>query len=62
MRAMMSSAWCWEMGMRGFGEIRRLCDIARPVIGVVTSVVDAHTERVGDIEAWRGPNLSCPTS
>lgn len=39
-----------EMGMRGFGEIRRLCDIARPVIGVVTSVVDAHTERVGDVE------------
>jgi UDP-N-acetylmuramoyl-tripeptide--D-alanyl-D-alanine ligase len=39
-----------EMGMRGFGEIRRLCDIARPTIGVVTAVAEAHTELVGDIE------------
>ena len=39
-----------EMGMRGFGEIARLCSIARPNIGVVTRVASAHTERVGDIE------------
>ena len=39
-----------EMGMRGFGEIARLCAIARPNIGVVTRVASAHTERVGDIE------------
>lgn len=39
-----------EMAMRGFGEIRRLCDIARPVIGVVTNVGETHTERVGDVE------------
>ena len=38
------------MGMRGFGEIARLCAIARPNIGVVTRVASAHTERVGDIE------------
>lgn len=38
-----------EMGMRGFGEIARLCTIARPHIGVVTAVAQAHTERVGDI-------------
>ena len=38
-----------EMGMRGFGEIARLCDIARPDIGVVTRVAEAHTERVGGI-------------
>lgn len=39
-----------EMGMRGFGEISRLCSIGRPAIGVVTAVAAAHTERVGGIE------------
>jgi UDP-N-acetylmuramoyl-tripeptide--D-alanyl-D-alanine ligase len=39
-----------EMGMRGFGEISRLCSIARPNIGIVTRVASAHTERVGDID------------
>jgi UDP-N-acetylmuramoyl-tripeptide--D-alanyl-D-alanine ligase len=39
-----------EMGMRGFGEIVRLCDIARPTIGVVTAVAGAHTEYVGGID------------
>ena len=39
-----------EMGMRGFGEIRRLCDVARPEIGVVTAVAPSHTERVGGID------------
>ncbi|MEO6653576.1 MAG: UDP-N-acetylmuramoyl-tripeptide--D-alanyl-D-alanine ligase [Ilumatobacteraceae bacterium] len=39
-----------EMGMRGFGEITRLCDVAAPTIGVVTAVAASHTERVGGIE------------
>ncbi len=39
-----------EMGMRGFGEITKLCGIGRPTIGVVTLVAAAHTERVGGIE------------
>ena len=39
-----------EMGMRGFGEIARLCDIAAPHIGVVTRVAEAHGERVGGID------------
>ena len=39
-----------EMGMRGFGEIARLCSIARPTIGVVTAVAEAHTERVGGLD------------
>ncbi len=39
-----------EMGMRGFGEIARLCEVGRPTIGVVTRVAAAHTERVGGIE------------
>ena len=36
-----------EMGMRGFHEIGRLCEIAQPVIGLVTNVGDAHGERLG---------------
>jgi UDP-N-acetylmuramoyl-tripeptide--D-alanyl-D-alanine ligase len=39
-----------EMGMRGFGEIARLCRIARPDIGVVTVVGHAHTDLVGGLE------------
>jgi UDP-N-acetylmuramoyl-tripeptide--D-alanyl-D-alanine ligase len=39
-----------EMGMRGFGQISELCDIARPSIGVVTRVAEAHSELVGGIE------------
>lgn len=39
-----------EMGMRGFGQITRLCDVAQPDIGVVTTVGHSHTELVGGIE------------
>jgi len=39
-----------EMGMRGFGEITRLCAVAHPDIGVVTRVAPSHTERVGGID------------
>lgn len=39
-----------EMGMRGFGEIARLCSVGQPDIGVVTRVAEAHTERVGGID------------
>lgn len=39
-----------EMGMRGFGQITELCEIARPEIGVVTTVGHSHTEMVGGIE------------
>ena len=38
------------MGMRGLGEIARLCDVGHPQIGVITEVGDAHSERVGGIE------------
>ncbi len=39
-----------EMGMRGPGEIARLCEVGRPKIGIVTLVAAAHTERLGDVE------------
>lgn len=39
-----------EMGMRGAGEIARLCRCARPSVGVVTLIADAHSERVGGVE------------
>ncbi len=39
-----------EMGMRGFGQIAELCEIARPQIGVITAVGPVHLELVGSIE------------
>lgn len=40
-----------EMGMYARGEIDLLCDIARPVVGVVTMIGPVHLERLGSIEA-----------
>jgi len=39
------------MGMYGTGEIRLLCQIARPQMGVVTNVGPIHMERLGSLEA-----------
>lgn len=39
-----------EMGSRGVGHIRRLCEVGRPTVGVVTSVAAVHTELFGSIE------------
>ena len=39
-----------EMGMRGFGEIARLCAVAPPTIGIVTAVAPSHTAWVGGID------------
>ncbi len=39
-----------EMGMRGPGEIARLCDIAVPHVGVVTRVAEAHGDLLGGID------------
>ncbi len=39
-----------EMGARGAGHITTLCDMARPTVGVVTTVEGVHTEVMGDLE------------
>ena len=39
-----------EMGMRGFGQIAELCEIARPQVGVITAVGPVHLELVGSVE------------
>lgn len=39
-----------EMGARGIGHIRLLCEIARPTVGVVTAVGHVHTELFGTID------------
>ncbi len=39
-----------EMGMYALGEIRTLCEIAQPRIGVVTVVGPVHLQRLGSIE------------
>ena len=39
-----------EMGARGRGHIRLLCDVARPTVGVVTAVAPAHVELFGSVD------------
>jgi UDP-N-acetylmuramoyl-tripeptide--D-alanyl-D-alanine ligase len=39
-----------ELGMRGAGQIRRLAQIARPSIGVITNVGNSHIELLGSVE------------
>lgn len=40
-----------EMGMYTPGEIARLCEMAKPAVGVVTMVGPVHLERAGSLEA-----------
>jgi UDP-N-acetylmuramoyl-tripeptide--D-alanyl-D-alanine ligase len=39
-----------EMGARGLGHIGRLAQVARPDVGIVTSVAMAHVEFFGDLD------------
>jgi UDP-N-acetylmuramoyl-tripeptide--D-alanyl-D-alanine ligase len=39
-----------ELAMRGFGQIAELCAIARPDVGLITSVGPAHLELVGSMD------------
>ena len=38
-----------ELAMRGFGQIRDLCDMARPTLGAITAISPVHLEFVGDV-------------
>ena len=40
-----------EMGSRGSGHIAELCAVARPTMGVVTTVGLSHTSELGSLEA-----------
>lgn len=40
-----------EMGMNHLGEIDRLCQIARPSLGLLTNIGPAHLEGLGSMEA-----------
>ncbi len=39
-----------EMGMYALGEIRTLCTLARPHVGVITNVGPSHLDRLGTME------------
>lgn len=43
----------FEMGMNRPGEIRRLAEIARPRVAVITNVAPVHLEGLGSVEAVR---------
>jgi UDP-N-acetylmuramoyl-tripeptide--D-alanyl-D-alanine ligase len=39
-----------EMGMRGLGQIAELCEVARPDVGVITSIGPVHLELLSTVE------------
>jgi UDP-N-acetylmuramoyl-tripeptide--D-alanyl-D-alanine ligase len=39
-----------EMGMRGLGQIAELCAVARPDVGVITSIGPVHLELLGTVD------------
>ena len=39
-----------EMGMRGFGQIAALCEIARPDVAVISAIGPVHLELVGSVD------------
>jgi len=45
-----TSLFVLEMGMRGLGQIKHLCAIARPSIGIVTGIGVSHLELLGSRE------------
>ncbi|MCU0491829.1 MAG: UDP-N-acetylmuramoyl-tripeptide--D-alanyl-D-alanine ligase, partial [Chloroflexaceae bacterium] len=51
-----------EMGMWAPGEIRFLCNLARPNIGIVTNVGPSHLERMGSMEAIEMAKSELPES
>ena len=51
-----------EMGMYALGEISALCRMARPAVGVVTSVRPVHLERLGTLDAIARAKQELPQS
>lgn len=51
-----------ELGARGPGHIRYLCEIARPTVGIVTNVAMAHTEFLGTLEGVAAAKSELPAS
>ncbi|HXF57230.1 MAG TPA: UDP-N-acetylmuramoyl-tripeptide--D-alanyl-D-alanine ligase [Actinomycetota bacterium] len=49
-----------EMGSRGRGHIRLLCEVARPLVGVVTNVGVAHMELFRSPEVLRDAKAELP--
>lgn len=47
-----------EMGTSKPGEIERLCDIAKPDIGIITTIGPGHLKGLGSIEGVRKEKLS----
>ncbi len=47
-----------EMGTSNPGEIKRLCEIAHPVIGIITNVGPGHLKGLGSIEGIRKEKLT----
>ncbi len=45
-----------EMGMRGSGQIAKLCAIARPTVALVTSIGPEHLELLGSVEQVAAAN------
>ncbi|MEO5577072.1 MAG: UDP-N-acetylmuramoyl-tripeptide--D-alanyl-D-alanine ligase [Gaiellaceae bacterium] len=39
-----------ELGMRGFGQIAKLCEIVRPHVAVISAVGPVHLELVGSVD------------
>ena len=46
----MHSGWSSRWGPRRAGDIERLAQVARPDLGIVTKVANAHLEYFGDLD------------
>jgi len=42
-----------ELGISRAGELTRLCELARPTIGIITNIGPAHLETLGDLDGVR---------
>jgi UDP-N-acetylmuramoyl-tripeptide--D-alanyl-D-alanine ligase len=51
-----------EMGTNAPGEIRALCDIGRPTMGIITNIGHTHLERLGSVEGVKKEKASLAES